>query len=79
MNKKKFKELFNYSITKYFTNKWFAICNIIMLLGLVVGINFSSIQSIFKSKEDDIYTIHINDTKDYVYSILLEDLKDNEL
>ena len=78
MNNKKFKELFNFSITKYFTNKWFAICNIIMLLGLIVGINFSSIQSIFKSKEDNIYTIHINDEKDYVSSILLEDFKDNE-
>ncbi len=77
MNRKKFKELFNFSITKYFTNKWFAICNVLLLVGLVIGVNFSNLQSIFESEEDKIYTIHINDANDYVSTTALEDLKEN--
>ncbi len=78
MNKTKFKELFKFSIAKYFTNKWFALFNVLLFISLILGINFSNLQTIFDSDSKKPFILHINDKNDYVSSTLTKDLESGD-
>jgi hypothetical protein len=79
MNKQKFKALFKFSVSKYFTNKWFAIINVLLLVSMLIGINFSSITKLISPKEDQKYDIYFNDSSDLVVSKLPESLLTDEV
>lgn len=68
MNNRKIKEIFKYSTSKYFTNKWFILFNILSLICVIVSINYASISSIFNFEKDDIYEILLIDNNNIISS-----------
>lgn len=69
MNNVKLKEIIKFSFYKNIQNRWFVIFNIITLISIIFMINWGSITSIFKPKEEvEIFEIEVLDNSNLVYT-----------
>jgi len=79
MNKTKIKEITIFSFSKYFSNKWFIILNLIGLLSTIILMNFNSIQNIIPKKEEQkTFNILIIDNSNLILSELSNYFIDDE-
>lgn len=73
MNKEKVKEIIKFTFYKNIQNRWFIIFNVITLVSIVLMVNWGSISSLFKIKEDiKVFEIEVLDNSGVVYEEFLD-------
>ncbi len=78
MNKAKTREIIKFSFFKDIRNKWFIIFNIITLVSIIIMLNFTSISSLFKNKENTTFDIEVLDNENLMYETFKTSILDSE-
>ena len=79
MNRKKVKEMIQFSFYKDIQNKWFLAFNIISLISIVLMLNWSSIVGVFTGEDDtEKFNFAILDNAQLVYSDIVSQLQEND-
>lgn len=78
MNKAKTREIIKFSFFKDIRNKWFIIFNIITLVSVLIMLNFTSISSLFKSKENATFDIEVLDNENLIFDTFKNSILDTE-